>query len=321
MGQTLKPIHKLDALKANPSPLLNDLNVLNKAAGNIASAGKGGPDTAFGSAVRGTFSDYASGLGQDDLATGNVGATASLARAQQLWAQQAKLGRVEDALESASDRASASGSGANIDNATRQRLIKLKAQNGWTPDEQDAIQGVIDGTPTGNAVRTAGRMLGGPRHHRHHGRDRGGRPHRGCDVRRRRPNAEGQVKSGPETYPGHGADPRLFCASAILLAWQVVHGKYPGARNPWATKAAEALFHLVEPKRPPRRRAKEEAAKNHDPLNAWRGPFEEVRKQEPLLGGLHDWYVESVRSAIAEDESSADAAYRRGHGGLNSGRK
>jgi hypothetical protein len=51
--------------------------------------------------------------------------------------------------------------GANIDNATRQRLIKLKAQNGWTPDEQDAIQGVIDGTPTGNAARTAGGMLGG----------------------------------------------------------------------------------------------------------------------------------------------------------------
>ena len=119
---------------------------------------------------------------------------------------------------------------------------------------------------------------------------------------------KGRVKSGPETYPGHGADPRLFCASAILLAWQVVHGKYPGARNPWATKAAEALFHLVEPKRAPRRKTKEEAAKDHDPLNAWRRPFEEARKQEPLLGGLHDWYVESVRSAIAEDEPSADAS-------------
>jgi hypothetical protein len=116
----------------------------------------------------------------------------------------------------------------------------------------------------------------------------------------------GRVKSGPETYPGHGADPRLFCASAILLAWQVVHGKYPGARNPWATKAAEALFHLVEPKRRPRRKTKEEAAKDWDPLSAWRRPFKEVRKQEPLLGGLHHWYVDSVRSAIAEDEPSGE---------------
>ena len=119
-------------------------------------------------------------------------------------------------------------------------------------------------------------------------------------------SSKGRVKSGPETYPGHGADPRLFCASAILLAWQVVHGKYPGGRNPWATKAAEALFHLVEPKRPPRRKAKEDAAKDRDPLSAWRRPFKEVRKKEPLLGGLHDWYVQSVRSAIAEDEPSGE---------------
>jgi hypothetical protein len=81
---------------------------------------------------------------------------------------------------------------------------------------------------------------------------------------------------------------------------------HPGARNSWATKAAEALFHLVEPRR--RRKTKEDTAKDHDPLNAWRCPFEEARKQEPLFGGLHDWYVESVRSAIAEDEPSAEAS-------------
>ena len=101
------------------------------------------------------------GLGRDDLASGNAGATAGLARAQQLWAQQAKLGRVEGALESASDRAHASGSGANIDNSTRQRLVALKRQNGWTPDEQAAIQSVIDGTPTGNTARWVGKLLGG----------------------------------------------------------------------------------------------------------------------------------------------------------------
>ena len=113
-----------------------------------------------------------------------------------------------------------------------------------------------------------------------------------------------KVKSGPETYPGHGANPRLFCASAILLAWQVVHGKYPGVRNPWATQAAEALFHLLEPRRPPRRTTKDDMAEDRNPLTAWRIPFEKASKQEPLLGGLHDLYVESVRSAIADDVSS-----------------
>ena len=120
-------------------------------------------------------------------------------------------------------------------------------------------------------------------------------------------SSKGRVKSGPETYPGYGADPRLFCASAILLAWQVVHRKYPGARNPWATKAAEALFHLVEPKRAPRRKTKKNTAEAPDPLSAWRRPFKEVRRQEPLLGALHDWYVQSVHSALAEDGPSVEA--------------
>jgi hypothetical protein len=69
-----------------------------------------------------------------------------------------------DAKDSrASDRASASGSGANIDNATRQRLVALKNKGtfGWSSDEKSALQNVIDGTGTGNAARTAGNMLGG----------------------------------------------------------------------------------------------------------------------------------------------------------------
>ena len=55
-------------------------------------------------------------------------------------------GRVGDALESASDTAHTTGSGTNFDNATRQKLRALKSQPGWTPDEQTAIQSVIDGT-------------------------------------------------------------------------------------------------------------------------------------------------------------------------------
>jgi hypothetical protein len=37
-------LDELDALRANPSPSLNDLNVVNKVAGNVAKAGRGGPD-------------------------------------------------------------------------------------------------------------------------------------------------------------------------------------------------------------------------------------------------------------------------------------
>jgi len=55
---------ELDALRANPNPCLNDLNVLRKVAGNVGTNGKGGPDTALGSAVTGAFDDYVTGLGR-----------------------------------------------------------------------------------------------------------------------------------------------------------------------------------------------------------------------------------------------------------------
>jgi hypothetical protein len=58
-------------VKANPNPSLNDLNVLNKIAGNVARSGKGNSDTALGSPVRDAFSDYVTGLGQGDLASGS----------------------------------------------------------------------------------------------------------------------------------------------------------------------------------------------------------------------------------------------------------
>jgi hypothetical protein len=81
---------------------------------------------------------------------------------------------------------------------------------------------------------------------------------------------------------------------------------HPGASNSWATKAAEALFHLVEPRR--RRKTKEDMAKDHDPLNAWRRPFEEAVSKSPCLADCTTGYVETVRSAIAEDEPSAEAS-------------
>jgi len=59
-------------------------------------------------------------------------------------------------------------------------------------------------------------------------------------------SAKGGVKRGP----GHiahpdGTNPMLFCAGAILLAWRVLHGAYPGSRNPFAAEAAEAMFRLA----------------------------------------------------------------------------
>lgn len=67
--------------------------------------------------------------------------------------------RIAGALREAEGRAAASGSGGNVDNATRQELRKaLKRGRGWTPDEKAALEKAIGGTGVQNALRLAGKL-------------------------------------------------------------------------------------------------------------------------------------------------------------------
>ena len=61
--------------------------------------------------------------------------------------------------KSADLRAASSGSGGNIDNATRQNVRRmLENGNNWTPDETELLNQVVRGTPTQNAPRLAGKL-------------------------------------------------------------------------------------------------------------------------------------------------------------------
>ena len=64
-------------------------------------------------------------------------------------------------------RASAANSGMNIDNTVRSKLVSLltnsggKGVRGFNNEEKEAIRSVIIGTPTKNALRYVGNLLGG----------------------------------------------------------------------------------------------------------------------------------------------------------------
>ncbi len=69
-------------------------------------------------------------------------------------------------IERAADlRASAANSGANTGNAIRQRvasaLLKPKETAGYSPEEIAALEQIVTGTPTQNATRYVGNLLGG----------------------------------------------------------------------------------------------------------------------------------------------------------------
>lgn len=85
--------------------------------------------------------------------------SAALKEARELWSRVRKTETVEKALEGAKLDTSASGSGGNIDNRTRQVLKPiLKKTKGLKPDEKAALEKVIKGTPTQNALRLAGKL-------------------------------------------------------------------------------------------------------------------------------------------------------------------
>lgn len=84
---------------------------------------------------------------------------ATLAKARDLNTKVVKLSAIQDAGDAAERQAAKTGSGGNFNNATRQQIDRAagKVKN-WTPDEQAAIDKVVLGTPTGNVLRTVGKL-------------------------------------------------------------------------------------------------------------------------------------------------------------------
>lgn len=95
-----------------------------------------------------------------DVLTGNGGAAGRvLSEARDYASRVAKLNKVDDAVNRADLRAASTGSGGNADNATRQNLRRiLENPRGFKPDEREALETAVRGTPTQNVMRLAGKL-------------------------------------------------------------------------------------------------------------------------------------------------------------------
>lgn len=108
-------------------------------------------------------------IGADDPAAVVAGTASDAARALKAGNANYAAASRSDALtgiERAADlRASAANSGANTGNAIRQRvasaLLKPKDTAGYSPEEIAALEKIVTGTPTQNATRYIGNLLGG----------------------------------------------------------------------------------------------------------------------------------------------------------------
>lgn len=147
---------------ANQNVTLRGLDVARKIAGNAYQPGNKSNNALTGKVVDAIDSLVASPQ-VGDVMTGNTpAAAAALSEARNAFRQSAKLDTISSLLERAGLRAASTGSGGNIENATRQELRKVltsdRLRRGFSQDELRAIKDAVVGSKGQNALRLLGKL-------------------------------------------------------------------------------------------------------------------------------------------------------------------
>ncbi|MBX5089344.1 hypothetical protein [Rhizobium lentis] len=138
---------------------LTGLDTIRKIASNGFIPGNKANNAAVSKIVN-SIDDMIDNAGADDILVGNgAGAAGALKEARSLASRVAKHSKVEQAVNRADLQASSTGSGGNVDNATRQKLRKiLENPRGFSVDERAALETAVRGTTGQNALRLAGKL-------------------------------------------------------------------------------------------------------------------------------------------------------------------
>lgn len=104
--------------------------------------------------------DFMETLPADDIVSGNAAAgLTALKEARGLWGQLRRSEMVDSAAYKAELRAASTGSGGNVDNATRQNVRRLvENPRGMSHAERKAAETVVRGTTAQNALRQVGKL-------------------------------------------------------------------------------------------------------------------------------------------------------------------
>jgi hypothetical protein len=151
-----------DASQGNVT--LRGLDLIRRVANN-ARMSNNRSEAAAGNLVIDNIDHFINGLRPADVLTGNQRqGVAALQQARQLWTRVAKNERFVNAVEAAQLRAASTGSGGNVENATRQNLRRFidptsnQRMRNLTPAEHQAIEEIVRGTPGQNFLRLAGKL-------------------------------------------------------------------------------------------------------------------------------------------------------------------
>lgn len=151
-------MQELEALKGS-TPTLTELDQFRQFVRTEVMSGTPG-EQRLGKIILGNIDSFIETAKPSHVLAGDPQAAArAIQIARDLNTRVAKTTAVNEALDNAGMTAKAAGSGANIDNRTRQELIKvLKKTYNFTPDEEAAISKAIEGGGFQNLLRGLGKV-------------------------------------------------------------------------------------------------------------------------------------------------------------------
>lgn len=159
----------LDEL-AQPTPggsfaSFSDLHGMRRALGKAAQSVDPTEKAAASRAIS-TFDQYLENIPQADVLQGDARVASQLLKQSNAnYAAGKRADLLQGKVDAADLQAASANSGANVDNAMRQRVKDIlkspKLSQGFSQDELLQMQRVVRGTATGNVVRTIGNLLGG----------------------------------------------------------------------------------------------------------------------------------------------------------------
>lgn len=151
-------VRRLDDLRGG-NVSLKGLDTLRKVARNGFIPGNNANSRALSQIVD-AIDDAVANPAAGEILFGNAQAGAdALTQARAIWGQVAKADTINAAREAAELRAASTGTGGNIDNATRQTMRQVYERgNGFTPDEDEALRTIIMGSPGQNGLRLVGKL-------------------------------------------------------------------------------------------------------------------------------------------------------------------
>jgi hypothetical protein len=122
-----------------------------------------GADFAAAQHVRDAIDNYIETLPPGEIVQGDAQFTqAMLEHARASWKSYAQLDQIETAMRVGQHRADVSGTGANSQNAMRQRIREIldsdKKSRGYSPEAKQQMEDIVEGTWLTNAARKLGKF-------------------------------------------------------------------------------------------------------------------------------------------------------------------